>query len=100
MCAFGDKEDMTAIFSSWWRSWDVKLVCVVCSQSNGALPWSLRTGQSRSEIGLPFPREPWRNVGAKRLNKTTEEIEAAVEKVGKNAETRNADTTGATRNFR
>ena len=34
----------------------------------------------------------------KRLNETTEEIEAAVEKVRKNAETAKADITRATRN--
>ena len=36
----------------------------------------------------------------KRLNETTEEIEAAVEKVRKNAETAKADITRATRNVR
>ena len=36
----------------------------------------------------------------KRLNETTEEIEAAVEKVRKNAETAKTDITRATRNVR
>jgi len=59
-------------------------------------PYWPKPQRNRIAISTRALAKRWR----KRLNKTTEEIEAAVEKVGNNAETRKADTTSATRNFR
>ena len=50
--------------------------------------------RDRIAISAKILARRWR----KRLNETTEEIEAAVEKVRKNAETAKADITRATRN--
>ena len=52
--------------------------------------------QDRIAISTKTLARRWR----KRLNETTEEIEAAVEKVRKNAETAKAGITRATRNVR
>ena len=59
-------------------------------------PYRPKPQRNRIAISTKALAQRWR----KRLNKTTEEIEAAVEKVGNKAETRRADTTSATRNFR
>jgi hypothetical protein len=59
-------------------------------------PYRPKPQRNRIAISTKALAQRWR----KRLNKTTEEIEAAVEKVGKNADNRKADTTSATRNFR
>jgi hypothetical protein len=52
--------------------------------------------RNRIAISTSALARRWRE----RLNKTTEEIEAAVEKVGNNAEIAKADITNATRNVR
>jgi hypothetical protein len=52
--------------------------------------------QNRIAISTKALARRWR----KRLDQTTEEIEAAVKKVGNNAETAKADTTSAARYVR
>ena len=54
--------------------------------SNGALPWSLRIGQSRRESRGNFHEEFGAQRMRKRLTKTTEGMEVAVAKVKNKAE--------------
>jgi len=59
-------------------------------------PYRPKPPRNRIAISTKALARRWR----KRLDKTTEEIEAAVEKVGNKAETAKADIMSATRNIR
>jgi hypothetical protein len=59
-------------------------------------PYRPKSPRNRIAISTRALARRWRE----RLNKTTEEIEAAVEKVGNNAEAAKAETTTAPRDVR